>query len=119
MPGLNDIPHTYTFYLFPQPSNFSLPAWDAGRTYDPISVYARMNFSVKAIADVIGSPIAANYFRVQNPNNNATGTASNGSCPSNSTTASPVVPYTGSASVMEWSGKLAVGVVALAAFAVL
>jgi len=69
-----------------------------------------MNFSVSAIANEVGAPIAANYFRVQNPNNNATGTASNGTCPLNATTSgnvttagsaatstSSVVPYTGAA----------------------
>ncbi|KAK4546599.1 hypothetical protein LTR36_001816 [Oleoguttula mirabilis] len=122
MPGLNDIAHTYTLYLFAQPANFELPAWDAGRTYDPISVYARMNFSVEAIAGVAGSPVAANYFRVMDPSNNATGTASNGTCPSNTTTttsATPVVIQTGLASKMERSIKLASGVVASAAFAML
>ncbi|KAK5127753.1 hypothetical protein LTR08_004213 [Meristemomyces frigidus] len=122
MPGLNDIPHTYTLYLFAQPANFELPAWDAGSTYDPISVYARMNFSVEAIAGVAGSPVAADYFRIVNPNNTATGTASNGTCPPNTTTttsATPVVTYTGLASKMERSIKLATIVVASAAFAML
>lgn len=88
MPGLNDIAHTYIFYLFRQPSNFTVQsvAWDANRIYDPISVYARMNFSTSAVADVsgVGPPIAANYMRVQNPNTTAYGTASNGTCSSDS-----------------------------------
>lgn len=113
MPPLNDVPHTYTFYLFPQPANFSLPAWDAGRVYNPISVYARMNFSVQAIAAGVGQPLAGNYIRVQNPNNTATGTASNGTCPSslssngtngtNGTTVAspPAATYTGAATAVE------------------
>lgn len=88
MPGLDDIAHTYIFYLFKQPSNFTLQSasWDADRVYDPISVYARMNFSTSAVADIpgVGAPIAANYMRVQNPNTTAYGTASNGTCPSDS-----------------------------------
>ena len=119
MPGLNDIAHTSTFYLFNQPANFTLPAWDAGRDYNPISASTRMNFSVSAIADVAGAPVAANYMRIQNPNNNATGTASNGTCPSSATTASgapvptsSVVPYTGAAIQLAGSGLLA----SLAAF---
>jgi len=114
MPGLNDIAHTYTFYLFNQPANFTLPAWDAGRVYNPISASTRMNFSVSAIADVAGAPVAANYMRIQNPNNNATGTASNGTCPSSATTTngSPastasVVPYTGGAIQLAGSGLVA------------
>jgi len=114
MPGLNDIAHTYTFYLFSQPANFTLPAWDAGRDYNPISASTRMNFSVSAIADVAGAPVAANYMRIQNPNNNATGTASNGTCSSSATTTagSPVftpsvVPYTGGATQQTGPGVLA------------
>lgn len=84
MPGLDDIAHTYTFYLFTQPSNFTQDAatWDAGRVYDPISVYDRMNFSTSAIADVpgVGAPLAANFMRVQDPNMTTYGTAANGTC---------------------------------------
>ncbi|KAK4615674.1 hypothetical protein CLAFUW4_10383 [Fulvia fulva] len=76
--------HTYTFYLFTQPSNFTQDAatWDAGRVYDPISVYDRMNFSTSAIADVpgVGAPLAANFMRVQDPNMTTYGTAANGTC---------------------------------------
>jgi len=72
MTGLNDIAHTYACYLLPQPDVFTLPSWDAGRGYNPVSVYARMNFSVDAMFVEVGAPIAANYFRAQNPNNTAT-----------------------------------------------
>lgn len=102
MPGLNDIAHTYTFYLFKQPANFTLPAYDAGRDYNPISVYARMNFSVEAVANVAGAPVAANYIRVQNPNNNATGTAPNTtSTASASATTSSTVTYSTPAAILE------------------
>jgi phosphatidylethanolamine-binding protein len=86
MPPLNDIPHTYTFYLFDQPANFSLPVWDAGRDYFDARSMDRMNFSVHALADVAGAPIAANYIRVQNPGNNATGTLVPNTCPSSNGT---------------------------------
>ncbi|KAK5122516.1 hypothetical protein LTR85_004100 [Meristemomyces frigidus] len=121
-PGLDDIAHTYTFYLFKQPDNFTLPAWDAGRTYNPISVYDRMNFSVDAIAAVAGAPIAANYFRVQDPNNTAYGTADNGTCPLNSTTtATPTrdVASTGAAMRSELGWGLALVAVATVAFSML
>ncbi|TKA25650.1 hypothetical protein B0A54_17690 [Friedmanniomyces endolithicus] len=62
MTGLNDIAHTYAFYLLPQPDNFTLPSWDAGRGYNPVSVYARMNLSVGAMFVEVGAPIAADYF---------------------------------------------------------
>ncbi|KAK1055833.1 hypothetical protein LTR74_015369 [Friedmanniomyces endolithicus] len=105
MPGLNDIAHTSTFYLLPQPDNFTVPSWDAGRGYNPVSVYARMNFSVDAMFVEVGAPVTANYFRAQNPNIIAKGTASNGTCPlyrTSSTNGSPrssktVTPYTGTA----------------------
>jgi hypothetical protein len=122
MPGLDDVPHTYVFYLFKQPDNFTLPAWDANRVYDPISVYARMNFSVTAVSNIVGDPIAANYFRVVDPNNTATGTASYGTCTFNSTvmtTASPSATYTGLASKLERGLNMAMAAVATAAFAML
>jgi hypothetical protein len=82
MPTLNDIPHTFTFYLFPQPDHFALPAWDAGRNYTALGAPDRLNFSVAAIADIVGAPIAANYYRTYNRSNTATGSFSNGTCPS-------------------------------------
>jgi hypothetical protein len=82
MPTLNDIPHTFAFYLFPQPDDFALPAWDAGRNYTALGAPDRLNFSVTAIADIVGAPIAANYYRTYNRSNTATGSFSNGTCPS-------------------------------------
>ena len=81
MPILNDIPHTFTFYLFPQPDDFALPAWDAGRNLTALGAPDRLNFSVSAIADVVGAPVAANYYRTYNRSNTATGSFSNGTCP--------------------------------------
>jgi len=80
-PTLNDIPHTFTFYLFPQPDDFALPAWDAGRNLTALGAPDRLNFSVSAIADVVGAPVAANYYRTYNRSNTATGSFSNGTCP--------------------------------------
>ena len=80
-PTLNDIPHTFAFYLFPQPDGFALPAWDAGRNYTALGAPDRLNFSVSAIADVVGAPVAANYYRTYNRSNTATGSFSNGTCP--------------------------------------
>lgn len=82
MPTLNDIPHTFTFYLFPQPDDFALPAWDAGRNLTALGAPDRLNFSVSAIADVVGAPVAANYYHTYNRSNTATGSFSNGTCPS-------------------------------------
>lgn len=126
MPPLNDIPHTYAFYLFNQPANFALPPFDAGRDYVAPSAMDRMNFSVTAISDVVGAPIAANYIRVQNPGNNATGSYDNGTCPASlagasgndtSTGSAPLPSYTGLAGKLEsGAGAMlaALGAVALA-----
>lgn len=127
MPGLNDIAHTYTFYLFAQPVDFSLPAWDTDRDYNPISVYARMNFSIQAIADIAGAPLAGNYIRVVNPNSTSYGTFPNGTCPLNSTksggaasastTGIPAARYTGMAQKVKRSANVVMGAVGCAAFA--
>ena len=105
MPPLNDIPHTYAFYLFNQPANFSLPPYDAGRDYVAPSAMDRMNFSVTAISDIVGAPIAANYIRVQNPGNNATGSYDNGTCPASlSGSSSPNATSTWSAHIGSYTG---------------
>ena len=36
---------------------------------------------MSAIADVVGAPVAANYYRTYNRSNTATGSFSNGTCP--------------------------------------
>ena len=116
-PATNPSPNVYTFYLFSQPANFTLPAWDAGRDLYAASASARLNFSVTAIADVVGAPIAANYLQSQNVNGKNT-SAANATCSSNATTTSvngttsatasaTVSPYTGSAGkAMEVGGWL-------------
>ncbi|KAK1082833.1 hypothetical protein LTR33_003644 [Friedmanniomyces endolithicus] len=117
-PGLNDIAHTYTFYLFQQPANFTLPSWDAGRVFNPISVSARMNFSVTAVADVVGAPLAANYMRVINPNTTAPGTFLNGTCPIGAPNGT-VTPYTGAAIKLQGMASAVVVVLGCAVFALL
>lgn len=36
---------------------------------------------MSAIADIVGAPVAANYYRTYNRSNTATGSFSNGTCP--------------------------------------
>lgn len=132
MPPLNDIPHTYTFYLFHQPSNFTLPAYDAGRNLTAAPAEDRMNFSATAIASVAGAPILANYIRVQNPGNNATGSYSNGTCPTNfvvvggngnasvtGTGSAPSATYTGGVEKIGFATDLVMAVGGAVAFALL
>ena len=79
--------NTYVFYLFRQPSNFTLPTIDAGRNLT-VGSLERISFSATAISDEAGEPVAANYMRVAIPKGSAsvspsssTGTAT--SAPSN------------------------------------
>lgn len=114
MPPLNDIAHTYVLYLFGQPANFSLPAEFLEGYFNPISADTRLNFSVSAVAEWVGAPLAANYFRVQNPNNtNSTSTSGSGNVSTPSATPSV---YTGSAAKASQCANVALVFVAVAAF---
>jgi hypothetical protein len=135
MPTLNDIPHTFTFYLFPQPDDFALPAWDAGRNYTALGAPDRLNFSVAAIADVVGAPVAANYYRTYNRSNTATGSFSSGTCPlflagssagdnstgggSGSGTSSPPAVFTGLAGRIESGAGYLLAALGVAGFAMI
>jgi hypothetical protein len=61
-PPVGDVPHAYTFILFSQPANFSVPAQYAG------VVQTRIAFNTSQfVKDAgLGEPLAANYMRVQN-----------------------------------------------------
>jgi hypothetical protein len=134
MPTLNDIPHTFTFYLFPQPDNFALPAWDANRNLTALGAPDRLNFSVSAITDVVGAPVAANYYRTYNRSNTATGSFSNGTCPSflagngstgggggngsGNGTAPPPAEFTGLAGRVEGGGGYLLALAGAVAFAI-
>ncbi|KAI5201850.1 hypothetical protein E4T39_04977 [Aureobasidium subglaciale] len=70
MPPQGDEPHNYVLYLFEQPKGFN-PAVYLSKNYDEDS-FARMNFSIKALEQQVGAPVAANYFLVENENNTST-----------------------------------------------
>lgn len=73
-----------------------------------------MNFSVSAVAEWVGAPLAANYFRVQNPNNtNSTSTSGSGNVSTPSATPSL---YTGSAAKVSQYANVALVFVGVAAF---
>ncbi|KAF2849364.1 PEBP-like protein, partial [Plenodomus tracheiphilus IPT5] len=61
-PPVGDIPHTYSFLLYPQPDNFSIPAQYADLAQN------RIGFNVtQFVADVgLTEPWAGNYITVQN-----------------------------------------------------
>lgn len=117
MPPLNDIAHTYVFYLFNQPANFSSWAEVLEGYYNPTSADTRLNFSVSALAEFAGAPLAANHFRVQNPNNtNSTSTSGSGNVTTPSATPSV---YTGSAAKALKCADVVLVFVGVAAFALL
>lgn len=86
MPPAGDIPHTYTFYLLPQPLNYSIPTAAQQAIYNPTSAYTRMNFSIEALIAAVGEPVAANYIRVHNANSSSGGAATT-TAPTNATAA--------------------------------
>lgn len=72
-PPQGDIPHDYVLYLFKQPKGWKPPA-GARALYDSdfTGIDPRFNFSVNALVEQLGQPVAANYLRTQNENNTAT-----------------------------------------------
>ncbi|KAG8626121.1 hypothetical protein KVT40_006522 [Elsinoe batatas] len=127
-PPQGDIPHIYTWYLFNQPSTFTVPAALAGGALRPQSSSQRNNFSISAITEQEGVELLeANYFVVQNANNtgavktapgftpNATAPVAPGGSASATGTRPPVASFTGAA------GKLgvAVPILGVGAFAIL
>jgi hypothetical protein len=119
-PPVGDIPHSYTFIVFPQPANFSIPAKYADLANN------RVGFNTSQfLADTgLSNAIAANYIRVQN----LTGTATQTYPPARPTetgarNSSSAVPFPGAAapvvvgSVTVWAGvatALLAGVAAIA-----
>lgn len=94
-PPAGDIPHDYTFFLFPRPSSFHSPPKGIEYFFDASYVNGddRMNFSVPILAQEVGQPIASRYFTVQKSNSSAA--AGNAS-----SSAKPIQPYTGAASTV-------------------
>lgn len=106
-PPVGDVPHAYTFIVFPQPANFSIPAKYADLANN------RVGFNTSQfLADTgLSNAIAANYIRVQN----LTGTATQTYPPARPTetgarNSSSAVPFPGTAapvvvsSLTVWAG---------------
>lgn len=66
-PPVGDSPHTYTFLLFSQPGNFTVPS-EFESINPPAGVTARIGFSISAFVEAAGlqAPLAASYMQVQN-----------------------------------------------------
>ncbi|TEY59369.1 hypothetical protein BOTCAL_0194g00070 [Botryotinia calthae] len=54
--------HTYVFYMFAQPANYFVGEEAANGTYYDGTTDARFNFSLKAVVERVGEPVAANWF---------------------------------------------------------
>lgn len=96
-PPVGDVPHAYTFIIFPQPANFSVPPQYAAIADNQAN---RVGFNTSQfLKDAgLGQALAANYIRVQNLTGTPTTTyppaRPTQSAPGNSSTP---VPFTGAA----------------------
>ena len=89
-PPVGDTPHAYTFVLFAQPENFTVPA----EFTDILETRVFFNISRFIAATGLGQPIAANYIRVQNLTGTPTTTfppprPTNGTRPGNTSVPQP------------------------------
>lgn len=116
---MNDIPHDYVLYLFEQPDAFSVDVAAAQALYNPVSVDARMNFSIQGLAARVGPPVAATWIRAVNPDvtyvngsANASATATAGAGNGTVGASATPLPFTGGAGGLEGG----VGLVAFALF---
>ncbi|KAF2024679.1 PEBP-like protein [Setomelanomma holmii] len=119
-PPVGDVPHAYTFIVFPQPANFSIPSQYAGLAQ------SRVPFNVSQfVRDAgLGQALAANYISVQNLTGTPTTTYPPARPTSSSASNSSVpVPFPGAAQplavggVTFWAGMstaLLAGVAAIA-----
>lgn len=100
--------HTYTLFLYDEPSNFTVPAdytaYFANLTASPLN---RVGFNMTKFTDEsgLGSPVAANWFLVSNFSSSTPSTTA-------STTLSPTsVPTSPASSIRSHSSPVAVGAV--------
>jgi phosphatidylethanolamine-binding protein (PEBP) family uncharacterized protein len=107
-PPVGDVPHSYTFVVFQQPANFSIPAQYSNLTNN------RVFFNVSQfVRDAgLGQPLAGNWIQVQN----LTGTPTTTYPPARSPTStsggngSSPVPFPGAAAQLMSERALWVGV---------
>jgi len=73
-PPAGDMAHRYVFYMFAQPSNFTVPT-KFKKIDPPANNAARLGFSLTAFAADAGlkMPLGSNYIRVQNMNMSVSG----------------------------------------------
>ncbi|KAH7401336.1 phosphatidylethanolamine-binding protein [Pyrenochaeta sp. MPI-SDFR-AT-0127] len=101
-PPVGDVPHSYTFVLFAQPANFSIPAQYSNLTAN--RVFFNTSQFVKDTG--LGPALAANYITVQNLTGTATATFPPGRpTATGGTNGSTPIPFPGAASSLEVGGK--------------
>jgi phosphatidylethanolamine-binding protein len=101
-------PHRYTFLLFSQPDDFTVPE-SFSNINPPASILARIGFNITRFVAAAGldAPLAGNYFRVVNTSATASSTGS--------PAATSPVQYQGGSSPMKSSIGTYLGVVFLLA----
>ncbi|KAF2018488.1 PEBP-like protein [Aaosphaeria arxii CBS 175.79] len=110
-PPVGDVPHAYSFILFSQPDNFSIPEQFNG------VLQTRVFFNVSnfvAATGLSGRALAGNYIRVQNLTGSATTTfppprPTNGTNGNNSTGTQTPEPFPGGGSVVVVGGGIGGG----------
>lgn len=94
-PPAGDIAHQYTWVLFNEPANFTIPANLAAN----ITSRSGFNLTLFAADTKLGTPIAANYMLVQNSNTTTTnGTTTGMSTSTTKATATSTVAASNTAS---------------------
>jgi len=63
-PPVGDVPHSYTFIIFPQPANFSIPAKYADLAQNRVGFNTSQFLKDAGISE--STALGANYIRVQN-----------------------------------------------------
>ncbi|KIX02555.1 uncharacterized protein Z518_08496 [Rhinocladiella mackenziei CBS 650.93] len=90
-PPAGDGPHSYTFLLYPQPEDFSIPD-SFSSFFPPEDTNARFPFDMAGFAEAanLGAPAGANWFQVENgeASPSSTSTASDSASSTASTSAS-------------------------------
>ncbi len=102
-PPQGDVPHIYTFFLFPQTSAFMPPAPETQFSSGTVDQgMNRFNFDILALSKQagVGPLVAGNYIMVQNSTASATGTSASGT---GAPTASATAKFTGAASKIDGS----------------
>ncbi|EKV06015.1 Phosphatidylethanolamine-binding protein PEBP [Penicillium digitatum] len=114
--------HNYTLFLFNQPSNFNMPVYYESfmETTDQTPIN-RLNLPLESFINQtgLGTPVAANYFRVMARNGTSTGTISTGATTGTITTGTTTSSAFSGAAIKIVASHYLAGALALVGAAVL